>query len=188
MIVAEQRTRPAGTVNRQPVSLETFRQRYLEKKTYKYEWTQGWIEKRPYMKPEERYIIDNIIRKHTATKDFQQGNSIMAEADCYFSALETYRRPDAAYLSRQQIRHPEAADEALVVEISSPSNTDLTNKKKILEYLEAGVRMVWYVYPQLQQVWIHTSPTQVTICQEGDECVADPVVPGLRITVQDLFA
>ena len=114
----------------------------------------------------------------------------MAEADCYFSALDTYRRPDAAYLTRQQIRHPDTAAEApaLVIEISSPSNTDLTNKKKILEYLEAGVSMVWYVYPQLQQVWIHTSPTSVTVCQEGDECVADPAVPGLRIPVQELFA
>lgn len=191
MITAtEQVRRPPGKVNSKPISLEAFKQRYLEKKTHKYEWKQGWVEKKDYMKSDERYIIDNIIRKHIQTKDFQQGNSIMAEADCYFSTLEAYRRPDAAYLVREQIKHPATATEApaLVIEVSSPSNSDLKNKKKILEYLAAGVQMVWYIYPQIKQVWIHTSPSSVVVCQEGDTCQADSIIPGFRISVQEIFA
>ena len=187
--VTEQVHRPPGIVNSKPISLEAFRQKYLEKKTYKYEWKRGWVEKKAYMKPDERYIIDNIVRKHIQTKDFQQGNSIMAEADCYFSALEAYRRPDAAYLTREQIKHPDTAPEApaLVIEVSSPSNSDLKNKKKILEYLAAGVQMVWYIYPQIRQVWIHTSPSSVVVCPEGSVCSADPVVPGFHIPVGEIF-
>ena len=182
--------RPPGKVNSKPITLETFRKRYLEKTTRKYEWVQGWVEKKDYMKPDERYIIDNIITKFNTLPDYQKQNRIMAEADCYFSALEAYRRPDAAYLTREQIRYPDTAPEApaLVIEISSPSNSDLRNKKKILEYFAAGVQMVWYIYPQIRQVWIHTSPSSVTICQEEAVCQADPVVPGLRIPVPEVFA
>ncbi|MGB3777009.1 MAG: Uma2 family endonuclease [Tunicatimonas sp.] len=187
--VTEQVHRPPGKVNRQPISLEVFKQRYLEKKTYKYEWSQGWVEKKAYMKPDERYIIDNIITRFNTLPDYQKKNRIMAEADCYFSTLEAYRRPDAAYLTREQIKHPNTAAEApaLVIEVSSPSNSDLKNKKKILEYLAAGVQMVWYIYPQIKQVWIHTSPTSVIVCQEGDTCSANPAVPSLRISIQEIF-
>ncbi len=188
--VTEAPRRSVGKVNSKPIPLETFKKKYLERKTYKYEWKQGWVERKNYMKPDERYIIDNIITKFNTLPDYQERNRIMAEADCYFSTLQAYRRPDAAYLTREQIKHPDTAPEApaLVVEVSSPSNTDLTNKKKLLEYLDAGVQMVWYIYPQLKQVWIHTSPSSVTVCQEGDTCQADPAVPGLAISVQEIFA
>lgn len=148
------------------------------------------MEKEDYTKPDERYIIDNIITKFNTLPDYQKQNRIMAEADCYFSGLEAYRRPDAAYLTREQIRYPNTAPEApaLVIEVSSPSNSDLRNKKKILEYLAAGVQMVWYIYPQIRQVWIHTSPSSVTICREDAVCQADPVVPELRISVPEIFA
>ena len=182
--------RPPGKVNSKPISLEAFRHKYLDKKTYKYEWKQGWVEKKAYMKPDERYIIDNIITKFNTLPDYQKKNHIMAEADCYFSPLEAYHRPDAAYLTREQIKHPNTAPEApaLIIEVSSPSNSDLKNKKKILEYLAVGVQMVWYIYPQIKQVWIHTSPASVAVCQEGDTCSADPTVPGLHISVEEIFA
>ena len=181
---------PIRKTERKLISLETFKKRYLEKTTYKYEWKQGRVEKREYMKANERYIIDNIVTKFNTLPDYQQGNRIMGEADCYFRALEAYRRPDAAYLTREQIKHPDTAPDApaLVIEVSSPSNSDLTNKQKILEYFEAGVQMIWYIYPPIKQVWVHTSPTSVTICQENDTCQADPVVPGFHISVQEIFA
>ena len=49
--VTEQVHRPPGIVNSKPISLEAFRQKYLEKKTYKYEWNpqikQVWIHTSP---------------------------------------------------------------------------------------------------------------------------------------------
>ena len=186
--------RPAKESDKKRISLETFKKKYLEKTTYKYEWKQGLVERKEYMRHEcyinKRYIIDNIVTKFNTLPDYQQGNRIMREADCYLHALEAYRRPDAAYLTREQIKRPGTAPDApaLVIEVSSPSNSDLTNKQKILEYFEAGVQMIWYIYPPIKQVWIHTSPTFVIICQENDTCQADPVVPEFRISVQDIFA
>ncbi len=96
--------KPDKKADRSTVSLAAFREKYLEKTTYKYEWKNGQVEKTEYMKPGERCIIDNVIRKHVQTKSFRQGNSIMAEADCHLSSTSTYRRPDAAYLTKNQIQ------------------------------------------------------------------------------------
>ena len=187
--VAEKPDRKNKKAKRKAVSLEAFKRKYLDKPTYKYEWNNGQIEKEEYMKASERYIIDNIVRKHMRTENFDQGNTIMGEADCYFSAIASYRRPDAAHLTKDQIKNPEEAAEApaLVIEISSPSNADEQNKRKMLEYLEAGVKMVWYIYPHIKQVWIHTSPTEVVVRHENDVCQANPVVPGFSITVDEIF-
>ncbi len=187
--VAEKPSRKNKKAERKAISLEAFKKKYLEKTTYKYEWKDGQVEKEEYMKASERYIIDNIIRKHIQTESFRQGNTIMGEADCFFSTITSYRRPDAAYLTRDQIKNPEEAAEApaLVIEVSSPSNADEQNKEKMLEYLEAGVQMVWYIYPHIKQVWIHTSPTEVMARHENDVCQADPIVPGFSITVKEIF-
>ena len=187
--VAEKPSKQNKKAKRKAISLEAFKKKYLVKMTYKYEWKNGQLEKEEYMKASERYIIDNIIRKHMETESFRQGNSIMGEADCYFSSLSTYRRPDAAYLTKDQIKNPEEAAEApaLVVEVSSPSNADEQNKEKMLGYLAAGVHMVWYIYPHIKQVWIHTSPKEIVVCYENDVCQADPVVPGFSITVNEIF-
>ena len=187
--VAEKPRQKGKKAARKTVSLEAFKKKYLKKTTYKYEWKNGQIEREEYMKASERYIIDNLVRKHMQTESFRQGNSIMGEADCYFSTLGAYRRPDAAYLTQDQINYPEETAEApaLVVEVSSPSNSDEQNIAKMLEYFEAGVKLVWYIYPHVKQVWVYTAPKEVTICHQGDTCHADPVIPEFNIRVDDIF-
>lgn len=97
--VAEKSTTKDKKAERKAISLEAFKKKYLEKITYKYEWKNGQVEKEEYIKASERYIINNIIRKHIPTEQFQQGNSIVGEADCFFSTIASYRRPDATYLN-----------------------------------------------------------------------------------------
>ncbi|MGB3776930.1 MAG: Uma2 family endonuclease [Tunicatimonas sp.] len=188
--VAEKPSRKNKKAERKAISLEAFKKKYLEKITYKYEWKDGQVEKEEYMKASERYIINNIVTKYNTLSDYQEGNRIMGEADCYLSAIGAYRRPDAAYLTKEQINYPETASEApaLVIEVSSPSNSSEQNINKMLEYFEAGTRVVWYIYPEQKQVWVYTNPKEVTICHEGDVCSADPAISGFSINVSDLFS
>ena len=51
----------------------------------------------------------------------------------------------------------------------------------------AGVRQVWQVYSNVEQVWVFTSPTAVRVLTRADELTGDPVVPGFRMPVADLF-
>lgn len=187
--VSEKPRRLAKKAAKKAISLEAFQRKYLDKTTFKYEWNNGQVEKEDYMKANERYIINNIVRKHMNTESFRDGNSIMGEADCYLSTIGTYRRPDAAYLSSAQINYPETAPEApaLVIEVSSPSNSSEQNINKMLEYFSAGTRVVWYIYPKQKQVWVYTDPKEVTICHEGDVCSAEPAIPGFTMNVSDVF-
>jgi Uma2 family endonuclease len=174
---------------RKAVSLEAFKKKYLDKTTYKYEWNNGQVEKEEYMKANERYIINNIVTKYNTLPDYQEGNRIMGEADCYLSTLSAYRRPDAAYLTSAQINYPETAAEApaLVIEVSSPSNSGEQDIAKMLEYFGAGTQVVWYIYPEQKQVWVYTDPKEVTICHEGDVCSAEPAISGFSMNARDVF-
>ncbi len=190
MITVSEKPRRSGVkAARNAISLEAFQRKYLDKTTFKYEWNNGKVEKEEYMKANERYIINNIIRAHTKTKSFREGSSIMGEADCYLSTLGTYRRPDAAYLTPAQINFPETAEEApaLVIEVSSPSNSGGQNIAKMLEYFKAGTEVVWYIYPEQKQVWVYTDPKEVTICHEEDVCSAEPAIPGFEMHVSEVF-
>ena len=170
------------------VSLSAFKQNYLVRTDYKYEWKNGQLQREARMKPDEIYLIENITTKFNTTPAYQQGHRIISEADRYLSSVATYRRPDAAYLTTNQIYYPdEDQTPALVVEVSSPSNSSEHNIGKMLDYFAAGVKVIWYIYPQIKQVWVHTDPKEVTVCYQSDLCRADPAIPDFSISVDEIF-
>ena len=57
----------------------------------------------------------------------------------------------------------------------------------MLEYFKAGVKLVWYVYPYVEQVWVYTDPKAAAICHRGDRCHADPAIPGFSISVDEIL-
>jgi hypothetical protein len=56
-----------------------------------------------------------------------------------------------------------------------------------VDYFSAGVRQVWYVYPQSRQVMVYFSPTERTTLSEGDELDGGDVLPGFRMKLTKLF-
>jgi Uma2 family endonuclease len=59
--------------------------------------------------------------------------------------------------------------------------------EKVREYFTGGVRQVWHVYSNVEQVLIFDSPRSVRILSRTDELIGDPVVPGFRMQLADLF-
>jgi Uma2 family endonuclease len=156
----------------------------------KFEWKNGEIVTEYVMKKEERFIIDNIIRYFSQTEDYKNGNSLMAEADVDLSSVSTYRRPDACYLTREQIKSPATAPQAplFVIELASPSNTGEDILVKVKEYFSAGTQVVWIIYPDLKLIYVYTGIKTVKICSDGDICSASPAVPELQMTVNEIFS
>jgi Uma2 family endonuclease len=60
--------------------------------------------------------------------------------------------------------------------------------KKAAEYLNAGTRLVWVVWPRWRQVdvWHAGDETPATLTVEG-ELDGEDVVPGFAYPVADLF-
>jgi Uma2 family endonuclease len=75
----------------------------------------------------------------------------------------------------------------LIVEVISPTDKAFDVMEKLKEYFEGGVRQVWQVYSNLEQVFIFDSPRSARILGRVDELTGEPVVPGFRMLLADLF-
>jgi Uma2 family endonuclease len=110
-------------------------------------------------------------------------------------AKKLQRRPDMAFVSfGRWPRSRQVPDEAtwnvvpeLAVEVVSPSNTGTEILTKLETYFQAGVQLVWVIWPDQAKVYIYDSPTSVHILQVGDDLDGGAVVPGFRLPVATLF-
>jgi Uma2 family endonuclease len=105
------------------------------------------------------------------------------------------RMPDVAFVSRQQLprkkeRLPRWLDLApeLAVEVISQGNTRQEMERKLDEYFSAGVRLVWYVYPQRREVHVYTARDRSVVLTEKDLLDGGDVLPGFSVALSGLFA
>ena len=105
----------------------------------------------------------------------------------------TIRAPDVAFVQRERIP-PEGEPEGfwaiapdLVVEIVSPSETAQEVHEKVADYLRAGTRLLWLVYPASQAVMEYRSPMEARQLTVEDDLDGDEVVPGFRYPLKQLF-
>jgi Uma2 family endonuclease len=106
------------------------------------------------------------------------------------------RRPDVAFVTFERwplSRLIPATDNAwdvvpdLAVEVISPSDLAEEILEKVSEYFQAGVRLVWIIYPQQRLAYVHESLTQVRCLSQADELDGGVVLPGFRLPLGNLF-
>jgi Uma2 family endonuclease len=106
---------------------------------------------------------------------------------------DTVRGPDLAFVSKQRILEsgipkgywPFAPD--LAVEVISPNDAYAKVEEKVLEWLNAGARMVVVINPRKRNVKIYRSQTDITILTESDQLTLGDVVPGFSYPISKLF-
>jgi Uma2 family endonuclease len=76
----------------------------------------------------------------------------------------------------------------LAVEVLSKSNTLAEMSRKRSEYFQAGTRLVWEFDADAKTVDVYTQPEQKITLQANQTLSGDPVLPGLTISLTDLFA
>jgi Uma2 family endonuclease len=105
------------------------------------------------------------------------------------------RRPDIAFISYQKWpkgrRFPSynafKIVPDLMIEVVSPTNFANEVDEKVVEYLNAGVRMVWVVYPTTSRVYVHESLTSVKVITRTGELDGGDVLPGFRLSLDQIF-
>jgi Uma2 family endonuclease len=106
------------------------------------------------------------------------------------------RRVDVAFVSYQnwpKDRPMTLTDNAwdvvpdLAVEVISPTDLVYELMQKIAEYFQAGVRLVWVVFPPQRLVYVYESLTQVRVLTQTDELDGGAVLPGFRLPLANLF-
>jgi Uma2 family endonuclease len=181
-------------VKQREISWETFQKRYLQREdSFKYEWVGGLVVKTQRSMDKTQLYIQRNLQSFFRNLLFENKvtGEIIAEPDLFF--LINHRRPDMAWLTDEQIdKLAESSEDeipAFVVEVIS--NNDQTNKvkDKMNNYRDAGVQVVWQIFPKQQQVDVYTGTflEKMTVCFGEQLCSAAPVLPDFVIPTNAIF-
>lgn len=110
---------------------------------------------------------------------------------------QNVQAPDVSFVRRDRAPAQDSPEWAknwrlapdLVAEIVSPSQHHAEMDPKAREWLAAGVRLVWVVWPRTKQVdvWLPGSRNPVKTLKMGDALDGLDVVPGFSYALKDLF-
>ena len=131
-------------------------------------------------------LIRTYVRQH------QLGKAYAAETGFVVSHNpDTVRAPDVAFIAANRARPYESfVDGApdLVVEVVSPGDSHQEVEQKVLDYLEAGTKLIWIVQPRTRTLTVYRSLKDVRILTENDTLDGNDVLPGFNITVKEIFS
>lgn len=105
------------------------------------------------------------------------------------------RKPDVVFVPFSQWpggRLPPATNAwdvlpSVCIEVVSPSDTADEIETKRGEYLAAGIRSVWVVYPRHGRIYVHERSDAVRVVQRADTLDGGEVLPGFRLPLAELF-
>lgn len=113
---------------------------------------------------------------------------------CFPDEPSRVRRADTAFHRLDRLTPAQATTEGhctvvpdLVVEVVSPNDlADDVNGKRV-EWLEAGAALVWVINPPQRTIHAYRADGTVSVFDPNDTLTADPVLPGFRVPVAELF-
>ena len=75
----------------------------------------------------------------------------------------------------------------IVLESVSPNDTAPEIEEKVGEWLAAGVRLVWVLYPNTQRIYVHKPGRTLTRLGPEDVLTGEDVLPGFKCPVAEVF-
>ena len=113
---------------------------------------------------------------------------------CFPDDPTRVRRADTAFHRLEKVTTEQALTEGymsvvpdLVVEVVSPHDIADAVNRKLLEWMRAGVSLVWIVHPLDRTIHAYGSPGGVRLFTEADTLTAEPVLPEFSVPMGELF-
>ena len=106
---------------------------------------------------------------------------------------DVVRGPDVAFVRNDRLPPPDERDKYfpfapdLAVEVVSPNDRAGDTLDKVIEYLDAGTRLVWVAHPSRRVVNVYHADRTARLLASGDDLDGGDVLPGFRVTVADIF-
>lgn len=104
------------------------------------------------------------------------------------------RIPDIAFASSKRYskrrgsrKMPQLVPD-LAIEVLSEDNTPKEMSRKLDDYFEAGVRLVWFVDPRKRTVEVFTGRESSKLLLETQTLTGGKVLPGFSVPLKELFA
>jgi Uma2 family endonuclease len=163
----------------------------------RYELVRGELVEMALTSSEHGYIELNLAATlRSFVREHALGKVVSGEVGFVLDARETptVRAADVAFIATQRLPGGELPKQFaqfapdLVVEVVSPADSYSEMMRKVQDWLQAGVRLVWVVDPSAKTVAVHREGTTVRIYGEEDTLSGDDVLPGFECKVADIFS
>lgn len=133
------------------------------------------------------WILGNYIRQRR--KGYLCGNDtgVMWELD-----PDTVKGPDVIFHDKNRPYgelNPKWSEEVptLLVEVRSPNDRMSKINRRISQFLDWGVALVWLVDPEDQTVTIYRRDKRPQVLEANEELTGDDILPDFRCRVADFF-
>lgn len=164
---------------------------------HRYEWIDGQLKEKPPMGAEANRVAIILIRLLDAYATANQLGLVFAFESgfkIFASDPKKTRKPDISFVARGRLpndRPPRglvtvAPD--LEVEVVSPNDLAEEIDARVADYLAAGVRRIWIIYPATRSAWILRQDGTALRLTEEQELPGEDVLPGFTCPLRTLFA
>lgn len=161
----------------------------------------GWLVWQEMTNPKERRIVATLqTMLDVSARKANFGQVLPDQVECLLKD-GTVVKPDASLISWQRFDHdvvPHGPNHRptlmgcpeLVVEVRSPSNRRAQEKRKRKLYFANRTQVVWDVDEIRQEIWVYQveNPEEPLHFGFQDELDCEPLLPGWRRRVADIFA
>jgi Uma2 family endonuclease len=114
---------------------------------------------------------------------------------CFPASPKLVRKPDVSFVSQDRLPPKAKASwegylkiaPDLAVEVISPKDLAYEIDRKVIDYLAAGVPLVWVIHPETCAVSVHRRTGPWGWLQEEDELSGEDILPGFRCRVGAIF-
>lgn len=177
-----------------PLTLAAF-ERLHEEDEYVLELDRGRLVREPRPGAQHGWIQVRLARRLQDHVERNRLGLVVVETGIVLSEdPATVRGPDVSFTHIDRLgadRPPEgflrvAPD--LAIEVISPSESADQMWQKVVQYLEAGVRLVWVVHARTRTVTEYRSADVIRLLHEHDELRAEDILPGFAFPLRELFA
>jgi Uma2 family endonuclease len=108
-----------------------------------------------------------------------------------FRNPDTVRAPDVGFISKARLQPLTGGFYTVVpdlaVEVISPWDSAREVRHKALQYLQAGTRLVWIVYPDEKLIDVYQSGQSIRVFTVDDVLDGGEALPGFSVPVREIF-
>ena len=179
---------PKNKVRRRFKNVESF-EKWAYQQEFGYEFANKKVIRKEMIKNLELLIILLLNKYFKLTESYKKEGSLISEVGMKLQN-ENFRIPDLAYFTADQCvaaAKGEYPIPQLAIEFLSKSESAEDIADKINDYFSSGVKMVWYIYPKTEMIYVYASPKDIKVCQGDDICSASPVIPDFQFPTKEIF-
>ena len=142
-----------------------------------------------------RLIVEVAYQLERHVRDHQLPGIVLSDAGFVLGLArdpERMRGPDVAYVDKGKLEghDPERIFRGipdLAVEIDLTSGKKPGGQQRIVEYLEAGVPLVWAIDPHSRSAMVYHPDGSARLLRTNEALEGEDVVPGFHLELNDLF-